>query len=174
MAALIALHRALYQPRSLCLTLAPAQRQAKETFGKVLESYRRLGNTVAPDSYRKLGMRAMTSSMVGMATKSGKGRRGIRRGLLWAEALARMSSMAGMEKITLTVWTVPLFGSILTAAVKLSSGTRSIAVKVGSDTWLTSSTTCRAVARRRSCHPRARSPILAALPWSSSLAPCCC
>jgi Terminase large subunit, T4likevirus-type, N-terminal len=56
MGALIALHRALYCPGSLCLILAPAERQAKETFSKVLEAYRRLGHAVVPDSYRKLGM----------------------------------------------------------------------------------------------------------------------
>src|SRR5829696_1572289 len=55
-AALIALHRALYHPGSLVLILAPAERQAKETFGKVARAYRTLGHSVAPDSYRKLGM----------------------------------------------------------------------------------------------------------------------
>ena len=52
----------------------------------------------------------------------------------------------------------PLLSGILTASVEMSSGTRSIAVKAGTDTWLTSSTTCREVARR------ARWSIPAALP----------
>jgi Terminase large subunit, T4likevirus-type, N-terminal len=57
MSALIALHRAIYFPGSLILVLAPAERQAKETFAKVSESYRNLGHgTVVPDSSRKLGM----------------------------------------------------------------------------------------------------------------------
>jgi Terminase large subunit, T4likevirus-type, N-terminal len=63
-AALIALHRAIYHPRSLVLVLAPAERQAKETFGKVAQAYRNLGHAVAPDSYRKLGMRLGNGSRI--------------------------------------------------------------------------------------------------------------
>jgi hypothetical protein len=63
-AALIALHRALYHPGSLVLILAPAERQAKETFGKVAQAYRKLGHSVVPDSYRKLGMRLANGSRV--------------------------------------------------------------------------------------------------------------
>jgi hypothetical protein len=63
-AALIALHRALYHPGSLVLILAPAERQAKETFGKVGQAYRMLGHSVAPDSYRKLGMRLANGSRI--------------------------------------------------------------------------------------------------------------
>jgi hypothetical protein len=63
-AALTALHRALYHPGSLVLILAPAERQAKETFGKVAQAYRKLGHSVAPDSYRKLGMRLANGSRV--------------------------------------------------------------------------------------------------------------
>jgi hypothetical protein len=63
-AALIALHRALYHPGSLVLILAPAERQAKETFGKVAQIYRKLGHVVAPDSYRKLGMRLANGSRI--------------------------------------------------------------------------------------------------------------
>src|SRR5215216_1784981 len=63
-AALIALHRALYHPGSLVLILAPAERQAKETFGKVAQAYRKLGHSVVPDSYRKLGMRLANGSRI--------------------------------------------------------------------------------------------------------------
>jgi hypothetical protein len=63
-AGLIALHRALYRPGSLVLILAPAERQAKETFGKVTQAYRTLGHPVAPDSYRKLGMRLVNGSRI--------------------------------------------------------------------------------------------------------------
>jgi hypothetical protein len=63
-AALIALHRALYHPGSLVLILAPAERQAKETFGKIAQAYLKLGHSVAPDSYRKLGMRLANGSRV--------------------------------------------------------------------------------------------------------------
>jgi len=64
MAALIALHRALYHRGSLVLILAPSERQAKETFGKVASFYRQLGETVAPDSYRKMGMHLANRSRV--------------------------------------------------------------------------------------------------------------
>ena len=63
-AGIIALHRALYHPGSLVLILAPAERQAKETFGKVAQAYRRLGHSLAPDSYRNLGMRLANGSRI--------------------------------------------------------------------------------------------------------------
>jgi hypothetical protein len=56
MAAVVALHRAVYQPGSLILVLAPAERQAKELFGKIAAFYRVLGHAVPSDSHRKLGM----------------------------------------------------------------------------------------------------------------------
>ncbi len=56
MAAVVALHRALYNPGSLVLILAPAERQAKELFSKVSGLYRNLGHVVSADSSRKLGM----------------------------------------------------------------------------------------------------------------------
>jgi len=62
--AIIALHRALYFPGSLVLVLAPAERQAKETFGKVATHYRELGYPVSSDSYRKLGMELSNGSRV--------------------------------------------------------------------------------------------------------------
>jgi hypothetical protein len=64
MAAVITLHKALYHPGSLALILAPAERQAKETFSKVLALYRELGHTVPPDSYRKLGMELANGSRI--------------------------------------------------------------------------------------------------------------
>src|SRR5215203_5254323 len=42
MSAVIALHRALYYPRSLVLCLAPSERQSKELFAKVSDAYRRI------------------------------------------------------------------------------------------------------------------------------------
>jgi phage terminase large subunit-like protein len=39
MAAILSLHRALYEPDSLVLVLAPALRQAQELFGKIGEAY---------------------------------------------------------------------------------------------------------------------------------------
>jgi Terminase large subunit, T4likevirus-type, N-terminal len=64
MSAVIALHRAIYHPDSLVLILAPAERQAKETFGKVATLYHALGHNVAPDSSRKLGMQLASGSRI--------------------------------------------------------------------------------------------------------------
>jgi hypothetical protein len=64
MAAVIALHRALYYRRTLVLILAPSERQAKEAFGKVLTAYRMLGHTVDTDSYRKLGLELRNGSRI--------------------------------------------------------------------------------------------------------------
>jgi hypothetical protein len=66
MAALIALHRAIYHPESLILILAPAKRQAKEMFGKVAQMYTHLpgDQAVAPESYRKLGMEFKNRSRI--------------------------------------------------------------------------------------------------------------
>ena len=64
MAAIVALHRALYHPGSLVLILAPSERQAKETFSKVAAHYRDLGYPVRTDSYRKLGMELSNRSRI--------------------------------------------------------------------------------------------------------------
>jgi hypothetical protein len=64
MSAIIALHRTLYHPSSLALILAPAERQAKETFSKVAGYYRDLGYPIPSDSYRKLGMELTNGSRV--------------------------------------------------------------------------------------------------------------
>jgi hypothetical protein len=64
MCALLALHKAVYSAGSLTLILAPAERQAKETFAKVLGLYRKLGHTVASDSYRKLGIELANGARV--------------------------------------------------------------------------------------------------------------
>ena len=64
MSAVIALHRAVYDEGSLTLVLAPSERQAKETFGKVLSLYRKLGHTVSSDSHRKLGLELTNGSRI--------------------------------------------------------------------------------------------------------------
>jgi len=64
MAALLALHKALYAPDSLVLILAPAERQAKELFSKVARFYGGLGHPVAADSYRKLGVHLTNGSRI--------------------------------------------------------------------------------------------------------------
>ena len=64
MAGVLALHKALSQPGSLILILAPAERQAKELFTKVAEFYRLLGHPIPADSYRKLGMHLTNGSRI--------------------------------------------------------------------------------------------------------------
>lgn len=64
MAAVLALHRALFYPGSLVLCLAPAERQSKELFGKVADLYRRLRGAPAPASDRKLGMHLPSGSRI--------------------------------------------------------------------------------------------------------------
>src|SRR5215217_928796 len=69
MAALIGLHRAIYHPGSLILILAPAERQAKETFAKVAEMYASASpggasRAISPESYRKLGMEFSNRSRI--------------------------------------------------------------------------------------------------------------
>jgi hypothetical protein len=64
MSGVIALHRALFHPGSLVLYLAPSERQSKELFAKVSDSYRRLRGTPAPASDRKLGMHLPNGSRI--------------------------------------------------------------------------------------------------------------
>jgi hypothetical protein len=64
MSALLALHRALYHPRSLILCLAPSERQAKELFGKVTNFYRELHGAAPAHSDRKLGMQLTNGSRI--------------------------------------------------------------------------------------------------------------
>ncbi len=54
MAAVAALHTALYHPGALVLCLAPSERQSKELFAKVSDLYKRAGGVPALASDRKL------------------------------------------------------------------------------------------------------------------------
>ena len=64
MAAVIALHRALYHLDSLILCLAPALRQSQELFGKVAGFYRDLGRPVPPQGERKLSLELENGSRI--------------------------------------------------------------------------------------------------------------
>src|ERR687894_2043459 len=64
MAAVIALHRALYHPRSLILCLAPALRQSQELFGKIAGFYRDLERPVSPTAERKLSLELENGSRI--------------------------------------------------------------------------------------------------------------
>lgn len=64
MAALLALHRALYHPASLVLCLAPALRQSQELFAKISGFYRDLGRPVSPMGERKLSLELENGSRI--------------------------------------------------------------------------------------------------------------
>jgi hypothetical protein len=64
MAAVLALHRALYHPNSLILCLAPALRQSQELFAKVAGFYRDLGRPVAPQGERRLSLELANGSRI--------------------------------------------------------------------------------------------------------------
>jgi hypothetical protein len=62
--AILALHKALADPGSLVLLLAPSERQSKELFAKIAVMYRGLGYPVPADSSRKLGMELAGGSRI--------------------------------------------------------------------------------------------------------------
>lgn len=64
MAAVLALHRALYRPGSLILCLAPALRQSQELFQKIVGFYRDLGRPVAPRGERRLSLELANGSRI--------------------------------------------------------------------------------------------------------------
>lgn len=64
MSALIALHKALYHPKSLILCLAPALRQSQELFSKIGSFYRDLGRPVPPQAERRLGLELENGSRI--------------------------------------------------------------------------------------------------------------
>jgi hypothetical protein len=64
MAAVLALHRALYHPGSLILCLAPALRQSQELFSKIAGFYRDLGRPVPPQGERRLSLELENGSRI--------------------------------------------------------------------------------------------------------------
>jgi hypothetical protein len=63
-AAVRALHSALYLPGALILILAPALRQSLEAFGKILDAYRALGRPVPPEAENKLSLKLDNGSRI--------------------------------------------------------------------------------------------------------------
>jgi hypothetical protein len=63
-AALLALHRALYHPASLVLVLAPALRQSQELFAKIASFYGSLESPVAPLAQRRLSLELENESRI--------------------------------------------------------------------------------------------------------------
>jgi phage terminase large subunit-like protein len=76
MAAVEALHVALTEPNSLVVILAPSEKQAKETFGKVAAFYRRVGEILPAESYRKTGLQLSNGSRIETSAGTEKTTRG--------------------------------------------------------------------------------------------------
>jgi Terminase large subunit, T4likevirus-type, N-terminal len=64
MAAIVALHRALYYASSLVLVLAPSLRQSQELFAKVASFYRSLGRPVPAQAERRLSLELENGSRI--------------------------------------------------------------------------------------------------------------
>jgi Terminase large subunit, T4likevirus-type, N-terminal len=64
MAAIMALHKALSDPGSLTLCLAPSERQSKELFRKISTMFRSVHGVAPPESDRKLGMLLPSGSRI--------------------------------------------------------------------------------------------------------------
>src|SRR5215210_3355522 len=63
-ASVMVLHKALYDPGSLSLIIAPSERQAKETFLKCARAYHALGYVDNPESDRRLGLELPNGSRI--------------------------------------------------------------------------------------------------------------
>ena len=64
MAAILALHQALFSPSSLVLVLAPALRQSQELFAKITGFYRDLGRPVPAEAEQRLGLELANGSRI--------------------------------------------------------------------------------------------------------------
>src|SRR5215213_4450874 len=64
MAAVLALHRALYHPGSLVLCLAPALRQSQELFSKIAAFYGDLGEPLKKYGERRLSLELTNGSRI--------------------------------------------------------------------------------------------------------------
>lgn len=60
----LAIHTAIYQPRSLTLLLSPSLRQSGELFKKMIATYRALGRPVAPETESKLALELENGSRI--------------------------------------------------------------------------------------------------------------
>lgn len=60
----LALHTALYQPKSLVLLLSPTLRQSQELFRKVLSFYRLVADTLPPESETRLSLQLGNGSRI--------------------------------------------------------------------------------------------------------------
>ncbi len=62
--AVLAMHTALYQPGSLTLLLSPTERQSKELFRKVLDTYRAIDRPAPPESETTLWLELANGSRI--------------------------------------------------------------------------------------------------------------
>jgi hypothetical protein len=62
--ATLALHTAIYQPKSLTMLLSPGERQSKELLRKVTDQYRTLGKPVPADVENKLELELSNGSRI--------------------------------------------------------------------------------------------------------------
>ena len=60
----LALHTAIYRPKSMIVLLAPGLRQSTELHRKILTTYRVLGKPVAPDAENKLSLELENGSRI--------------------------------------------------------------------------------------------------------------
>jgi len=88
--AIIALHKALYQPGSLSLCLAPSLRQSQELFAKIIVYYRDLGRPVPAESEQRLGLELENRSRIHCLPGSEKSVRGFTADLLILDEAARI------------------------------------------------------------------------------------
>lgn len=63
-AAVVALHQALYTPRALVLLVSPSQRQSVELFRKLIVAYKALGRPVSADSENRMSLELDNGSRV--------------------------------------------------------------------------------------------------------------
>ena len=64
LAAILAVHKAVYEPGSLTLLLAPSLRQSQECFRKVLDTYRRLARPVPSEAETTLALELESGSRI--------------------------------------------------------------------------------------------------------------
>ena len=62
--AILALHTAIYEPKSLTLLLSPGERQSKELLKKVMDVYRALDRPVPSDTENKLELELENGSRI--------------------------------------------------------------------------------------------------------------
>lgn len=89
-AAILALHCALYRPRSLVLIVSPTQRQSTELFRKILAYYRQIGRPVNAEAENQLSLTLENGSRIIAVPGSEGGIRGYSVDLLIIDEASRV------------------------------------------------------------------------------------